>query len=46
MMLTLWWKILNALKLGRDDGGCHGEGLHIKGDNLTEKDQKGVMNYA
>ena len=35
--MTLWRKILNTLSFGRRDGNCHGEGLHIKDDNLRRK---------
>ncbi len=35
--MTLWRKILNTLSFGRRDGSCHGEGLHIKDDNLRRK---------
>ena len=35
--MTLWRKILNTLNFGRHDGSCHGEGLHIKDDNLRRK---------
>ncbi len=30
--MTLWRKILNTFSFGRRGGGCHGEGLYIKGD--------------
>ena len=32
--MTLWRKILNTFSFGRRGGGCHGEGLYIKGDEL------------
>ena len=35
--MTIWRKILNTLNFGRHDGSCHGEGLHIKNDNLRRK---------
>ncbi len=34
--MTLWRKILNTFSFGRRGGGCHGEGLHIKGDDLRK----------
>jgi len=35
--MTIWRKILNTLSFGRRGGSCHGEGLHIKNDNLGRK---------
>ena len=34
--MTLWRKILNTFSFGRRGGGCHGEGLYIKGDDLRK----------
>ena len=34
--MTPWRKILNTLSFGRGGSGCHGEGLHIKGDDLRK----------
>ncbi len=35
--MTIWRKILNTLSFGGRGGSCHGEGLHIKDDNLRRK---------
>jgi len=35
--MALWRKILNTLSFGRRDSSCHGEGLHLKDDNLRRK---------
>ncbi len=34
--MTLWRKILNTFSFGRRGGGCHGEGLHIEGNELKK----------
>ncbi len=34
--MTLWRKILNTLSLGRRGGGCHGEGMHLEGNDLRK----------
>lgn len=35
--MNLWQKVGGILKLGRRGGSCHGEGLHIKDDNIRRK---------
>ncbi len=35
--MTIWQTIFNVLSFGRPGGSCHGEGLHIKDDNLRKK---------
>ena len=35
--MTLWRKILNTLNFSRRDDSCHGEGLHLKDDNIRRK---------
>ncbi len=35
--MTLGQKILNAFSFGRRGGSCHGEGRHMKDDNLRRK---------
>ena len=35
--MTFWRKILNILTFGRPGGGCHGEGLPLKDDNIRRK---------
>ena len=34
--MTLWRKIVNTFSFGRRGGGCHGEGLHIEGNELKK----------
>jgi len=34
--MTLWRKIVNAFSFGRSGSGCHGEGLHIEGNELKK----------
>ncbi len=44
--MTLWRKILNILSFGRRGGGCHGEGRHIKDDNLRKVSIVGSPNVG
>ena len=44
--MTLWRKILNTLSFGRRGGGCHGEGRHIKDDNLRKVSIVGSPNVG
>src|SRR3972149_3293663 len=37
MKMNLRRTILNIPKFGRNRSSCHGEGLHLKGDNLRKK---------
>lgn len=35
--MTIWRKILSIFSFGRRGSSCHGEGLHIKDDNISRK---------
>lgn len=44
--MTRWRKILNTLSFGRRGGGCHGEGLHIDGNDLRKVSIVGSPNVG
>ncbi len=44
--MNLWRKILNTLSFGKRGGGCHGEGMHIEGDELRKISIVGSRNVV
>lgn len=44
--MALWQKVLNTLRLGRVDGGCHGARTNLDGDYLSKESIVGSPNVG